>query len=210
MAACPKLCLRKSELRWDPHSETRSNIPFQHMQKNLSSFKLIEHIKAAPHPLTLEEIKALTVNFDEDMYRDWGEAPKDYAYPDDHVPIIIPLLSFSDAPESSSGHEVVIPNVEDSIVANETLIVEQENSTVNPLEQASQMFVKNSHLNTMLNSMINENISPNFYIGSAIYSVFLFCIGTCKHEASREQNSKLSCTITSKSTGRATIENSVL
>ena len=141
MAACPELWLRKSELGWDPYSETRSNILLQHIQKNLSNFKLLEHIKAAPSPLTLEEVKALAVDFDEDMHKDWGEAPEDYPCPNDNLPIIIAIPQSACAPDSSPGHEISNPSAEDSALANETLVVGQENPTSNSpknsLEQAS-------------------------------------------------------------------------
>ena len=114
------------------------------MQRNLPPFALLEHIKAAANPLTLEEIKSLPVDFDPDMYKDWGEAPVDYPCPDDDMPIIAPVTQTTGAPDPSSGQEI-ITHAEGTVMATEDHVLGKEKSTTdspeNPLEQASQIFI---------------------------------------------------------------------
>ena len=98
MEACPELRLRKSELGWDPEAVTRANLLQQRLFKAEPDFELLKELQKLPHPLTLEEIKELKVDYDVDLDKDLGTVADNPVCEDDGLPYIVPVPNSVESP----------------------------------------------------------------------------------------------------------------
>ena len=98
MDACLELRLRKSELGWDPKAVTRANLLQQTLFKPEPDFKLLKELQKLPHPLTLEEVRALKVDYDVDLDKDLGTVSDNPVCEDDGLPYIVPVPNSAESP----------------------------------------------------------------------------------------------------------------
>ena len=98
MDAYPELKLRKTELGWDPEAITRANLLQQTLLKAEPNFLLLKELQKSPHPLTLEEVRALKVDYDVNFEADLGTVSDNYVCEDDDVPFIVPVQNSVKSP----------------------------------------------------------------------------------------------------------------
>lgn len=92
MAECPQLKLKKERFGWDPYAIARANKLQQEVLKGKHKFRFLEEIpkrvKEQGTPLTLEQVRSLSTNYDTDLDATVEEIPETYPFEDEGVPVL--------------------------------------------------------------------------------------------------------------------------
>lgn len=93
MAECPQLKLRKRRFGWDPYATARANKLQQEVLKGDHEFVFLtevrKQIEAQGAPLTLEQLKNMTADYDADLDATVEEIPETYPCEDEEIPLLL-------------------------------------------------------------------------------------------------------------------------
>lgn len=88
MSEYPQLRLRKKQLAWDLFAKDRANKLQHELLKGEHEFKLLMKISKQEKPLSLEQLKDMTTDYDEDLDDVVGEMQEVYPCEDENVPLL--------------------------------------------------------------------------------------------------------------------------
>lgn len=79
----PELKLKKRDLGWDPYAANRVDLLQQQLCQDEREFPLVDELAKQQGPVSLEQLEAMTADYDSDLDKAVGPTPDEYVCEDD-------------------------------------------------------------------------------------------------------------------------------